>query len=301
MEKTELLDFDSEEKEMEKQTIITSKQRIKNKDLLIKIAFFLINVFFCVFLVSLFLYYIKDIIVVYKNSPELTLGTFIILTRIGIMFSFCYYMFKKWFAQEKRYIKNIPFLVGLFFYFSAIGKFLDLLLYIYYFSPYKDIDAFFLLAKIRQLFFIITFIPFLYLGLRPFLYSIGLKRQWNDKKVLNLRREIVLVYALFFGFLVYIAYTIAFFQLLTAIMSVTTYVFMVSLFRFAYKHNTFPNIRANLVSYGFLFYIFATPSSVVLSLFLSEIITFEQINVISECLNFCAMSIIFLGFVLKPK
>ena len=217
------------------------------------------------------------------------------------MFSFCYYMFKKWFAQEKRYLKNIPFLVGLFFYFSAIGKFLDILLYIYYFSPYKEADAFFLLAKIRQLFLIITFIPMLYLGLRPFIYNIGLKRGWKDVKVLKIRRSLTTTYVFSFGFFISIAYTIIIFQILTALMSIFTYVFICYLFRFAYKHKTFPTIRAELVSLGFLFYLISTPSRLILPIFLLGILSLEQTNVISEGLDFISMSVIFLGFVLKPK
>ena len=295
MENSEISDIDREEKEIE------SKRRIKKKDLLIKIVFFLVNVFFSVFLISLFLYYGKGVNEIYKNTPELTLATIIILTRIGIMFSFCYYMFKKWFTQEKRYLKNIPFLVGLFFYFSAIGKFLDVLLYIYYFSPYKEADAFFLLAKIRQLFLIITFIPMLYLGLRPFIYNIGLKRGWNEGKVLKIRRGITTTYIFSFGFFISISYTVIIFQILTALMSIITYIFICYLFRFAHKHNTFPTIRADLVSFGFFFYLIATPSNLILSIFIMGFMTYEQINVISESLNFVAMSIIFLGFVLKPK
>jgi len=301
MEKVEILDTDTKEKETETNIINPLKKIIKNKDSTIKLMFFLVNVFFSIFLIALFLYYGKGMIEIYNNTPELTLATFIILTRIGIMFSFCYYMFKKWFAQEKRYLKNIPFLVGLFFYFSAIGKFLDILLYIYHFSPNGEDETFLILAKIRQLFFIITFIPLLYLGLRPFLYSIGLKKQWNEKKVLNLRRDLVFIYAFSFGFLIFIAYNSYFIQLLTAIMSVLTYCFMVYLFRFAYKHNTFPTIKANFVSFGFLFYIFSTPSSVILPIILFGILSIEQCNLISEGLNFTAMIIIFLGFVRKPK
>jgi len=186
---------------------------LKNvKDSTIKKGFLVANILFGVFLIALYLLYGSEAVKIYTNTPELMWTTIIILVRVVVMFSFCYYMFNKWYKQDKRYIKNIPFLVGLFFYFSAIGKFLDVLLYIRYFV--REDTTFLLLAKMRQVFFIVTFIPMLYLGLKPFLYSLGIKRKWEETKIMNLRRNIVIAYSITFGSLILVATNYFFIQIL---------------------------------------------------------------------------------------
>ncbi|MFX1256483.1 MAG: hypothetical protein ACFFAN_01385 [Promethearchaeota archaeon] len=277
------------------------KKGRKEGDNVIKLFFFLMNAFFSALIIFFFIYFNKGIIEAYTNTPELIWVTIIISLRVVIMFTFCYIMFRKWYAQEKRYLKNMPFLVGLFYYFSAIGKLLDIVIYIYYCSPYVDQGELLLLTKIRYFFLIIVFLPMLFLGLRPVLYNFGFNRGWDDKKVLRVRKEIITVYACGFGVLIAIATSIEFITYILAIMSIFTYISIWSIFRFAHKYKTFPSIRADIVSWGFLFYIISSSSRALLSLFLSNIFSWAQIYAIGEILDFISITIIFFGFVLKSK
>jgi hypothetical protein len=280
------------------QTVVSSDQESRNNDKSIKIGFLLINAGFAIFISSLFIIYGKETVEAYRSSPELTFMTIMISIRLTVMFIFSGYMFRKWFAQEQRYFKNIPFLVGLFFYFVAIGKCLDIILYIYFSSPnFIEAQALFL-TKIRYYFLIITFLPMLFLGLRPVIYNWGIKRGFNDKKVLSIRRTIIAIYVSVFAFLITIAPSIPYITIILMFMSVLTYISIWYIFRFAHKHNTFPTIRANMVSWGFLMYLIVSPSRMILSTFF---LSLTHAYLIGEILDFISISIIFLGFVLKPK
>ncbi len=281
--------------------LVSLNQDSKKEDRLIKTSFFFMNAFFAILIFSLYMYYSKGIVEAYESSPELTFVTIMILIRIIVMFFFSAYMFKKWFSQEKRYLKNIPFLVGLFFYFGAVGKCLDILLYIYYNSPYLVEEELLFLTKIRYFLIIITFIPLLFLGLRPVIYNFGFNREWNDDKVLRIRKEIIVLYAIVFGILIFIASNLFYIWIVLAAMSTFTYISIWYVFRFAHKNKTFPTIRADIVSLGFLIYLIFSPTRLVLSTFFSDILTTAQSILVGEILDFIINSIIFLGFVLKPK
>lgn len=273
----------------------------KHEDNLIKIAFLLMNAFFALLLISLYMFYAKGYMEAYQSSPELTFATIMISIRIIIMSILASYMFKKWYALEKRYLKNIPFLVGLFFYFVAIGKFMDLLVYIHHSSPYFNEGTELFLIKIRYLFLVITFLPMLLLGLRPIIYNYGLKHDWDDKKILGIRKTLIGIYLFAFWILIIIAPNIYLIQIILGIMSILTYFTIWYIFRFAHKNNTFPTIRADIVSLGFLLYLIFSPSRVIFRYFFEDILTLEIVVIIPEVLDFIAIIIIFLGFVLKPK
>ncbi len=294
-------DAETEFESNESKSIATLDQDKKADYRLIKVGLFLLNAFFTVFIISLYLYFGKGIVYAYENTPELTFGTIMILIRIGIMFGLSFYMFKNWVAQKNRQLKNIPFLVGLFFYLLAISKFLDLLLYIYSVSPnYIEVE-FLLLAKIRYFLIVITSLPMLYLGLRPVIYNFGLDKGWSEKKVLRTRKLIVAFYVIIFGFLIVFARSKIIFQLIYIAIAVITYTSIWYIFRFAHKHKIFPTIKANIISWGFLLYLLFSPSRVILMFFFIDILTLEIITLIPEILDFVAVIIIFSGFILKPK
>ena len=259
------------------------------------------NAFFAIMLISLYMFYAKGYAIAYRTSPELAFATIIISIRIVIMLSLAYYMFRKWYAQEKRYLKNIPFLVGLFFYFVAIGKFMDLLVYIHHSSPYFNEGTELYLIKLRYLFLVITFLPMLFLGLRPIIYNYGLNHGWEDKKVLGIRKAIIGAYAFGFWILIITAPNIYVIQIILGIMSIFTYITIWYIFRFAHKNNTFPTIRSDIVSLGFLLYLIFSPSRVIFRYFFEDILTLEIVVIIPEVIDFIVILIIFLGFVLKPK
>ena len=294
-------EYESDVNQNKSSSLLLLNQDSKKEDLLIKTSFFFMNAFFAILIFSLYMYYSKGIVEAYENSPELTFVTMMILIRIIAMLFFSAYMFKKWFAQEKRYLKNIPFLVGLFFYFGAVGKCLDILLYMYYNSPYLVEEELLFLTKIRYLFIVINFLPMLTLGLRPLIYNWGVDRGYDDKKVLRVRKEIITAYICIFGFLIIIAFSIAFIHAILAIMSIFTYISILYIFRFAHKNKTFPTIRADIVALGFLIYLIFSPTRVVLPTFFGDIFTTAQSTLVGEILDFLSNSIIFLGFVLKPK
>ena len=299
MEETEIVDIKSELKKPE--TIPSLTQDTKNENLLIKTAFLLMNAFFAIMLISLYMFYAKGYAIAYRTSPELAFATIIISIRSVIMLSLAYYMFRKWYAQEKRYLKNIPFLVGLFFYFVAIGKFMDLLVYIHHSSPYFNEGTELYLIKLRYLFLVITFLPMLFLGLRPIIYNYGLNHGWEDKKVLGIRKTIIGAYAFGFWILIITAPNIYVIQIILGIMSIFTYITIWYIFRFAHKNNTFPTIRSDIVSLGFLLYLIFSPSRVIFRYFFEDILTLEIVVIIPEVIDFIVILIIFLGFVLKPK
>ena len=93
-------------------------------------GFFLITAAFGIIYIFLFTTYCMNYVEAIKNTPELTYILMIVMIRIFVMFAFAFYMFRKWFRQEARYFKNIPFLIGLFFYLTAMGKIYDISLYI---------------------------------------------------------------------------------------------------------------------------------------------------------------------------
>ena len=105
----------------------------------------------------------------------------ILLIRISLLSGMTFYMFNRWFKQEKQYISDIPHLFGLFLLILTFGKVLDLFWDLTYFR--FDNEYVLLLLKIRFFIIILEFIPLMYLSIVMIFYSLSLR----DRFVLQLK------------------------------------------------------------------------------------------------------------------
>jgi len=90
-----------------------------------------------------------------------------IVFRISFTLGMTLYSFRKWFKQKDLHYLDIHFLFGLFFLGLTIGKSLDLLYKLTYFTA--DKDTLLLLLKIRYILIIITVAPLILIGIDEYL------------------------------------------------------------------------------------------------------------------------------------
>lgn len=102
-----------------------------------------------------------------------TLFVFISI-RVGLFFVFSAYLFNKWFHRTDRFYSDIPFLMGLNFLLTGIGKIFDAaFLYIIYSNygiygelPHEHEMALLPVFKLRWILLIASVIPYLYVTLK---------------------------------------------------------------------------------------------------------------------------------------
>jgi hypothetical protein len=224
----------------------------------------------------------------------------IFLARISLMAVAAFYMFQRWFKQEKQYLSDLPFLFGLFFLVLTYGKILDLLWDLIYFS--LDDATFLLLMKIRYLLIIITAAPMMYLSIGMILYYLSLKDRFIGLKMEAQRNKItkylLIIVVICETLAVIMAPTLSFVILLLSIIVIASFAIIVWLFYFSYKNKALSQVNTKILTIGFAALLISQLLRSVLQFIIGLNITYV---ILTEIIDFFVFLSIIMGFFTKSK
>ncbi|MFX1446440.1 MAG: hypothetical protein ACFFHV_23860 [Promethearchaeota archaeon] len=234
-----------------------------------------------------------------QTDGMLTL-TIIILIRIIALTSVAYYMFHKWFKQEKQYFSDIPFLFGLFFLILTFGKAMDLIWDLIFFSI--DDDTILLLLKIRFFIIIFTTAPMVFLSISMILYYFSLKEKYKNLKEEKMRNKLsqnILAGTIIIeGIAIIIApdrNSIAIMLPLIVLPSISVIVW---LFYFSYKNKALSQVNSKILTIGFGGLLVSQTLRPIIQYIFGETTTYI---IICEIIDFFVFFVIILGFFVKAK
>jgi len=232
------------------------------------------------------------------NVESFSIVTGIILIRVFISVLMTYILFRQWIKQEAIYTSDAYFLFGTTFIILISGKLFDLFYNFIHVSESFTEEFTFNLLKIRYLIIILNVIPLLYLGLQVLITFVKIyvknltKRQFN-----RIRLGIIAPFLSIISILIiFTSERTRLYNFLPIIVS-GTMIGIVVMFLFMYKNKHLSQAHGLIIGAGFILTIIFSFVRAILLLTFDETITI----ILSEILDILAYSIIFTGFILKPK
>jgi len=224
--------------------------------------------------------------------------TGIILIRVFIFLLMTYILFRQWIKQESIYTSDAYFLFGTTFIILTAGKLFDLFYNFIHASGSFSEDFTFNLLKIRYLIIILNVIPLLYLGLQVLITLVKVYIKDLSKQQFNrMRLSIITVFLSIISLLIIFTNERArLYNLLPVIVS-GTMIGIVVMFLFMYKNKHLSQAHGLIIGAGFILAIIFSFVRFILLLTFDETLTI----IYSEIFDMIAYSIIFTGFILKPK
>jgi len=232
------------------------------------------------------------------NVDSFSIVTGIILIRVLIFILMTYVLFRQWIRQEAIYTSDAYFLFGTTFIILISGKLFDLFYNIIHVSESFTEEFTLNLLKIRYFIIILNVIPLLYLGLQVLITFVKIyvkdltKRQFN-----RIRLGIIIVFLSIMSILIIFANErTSLYNFLPIIVS-GTMIGIVVMFLFMYKNKHLSQAHGLIIGAGFILAIIFSFVRTISLLTFDETITI----IFSEIFDMIAYSIIFTGFMLKPK
>lgn len=201
----------------------------------------------------LYILNVDSVIKGYMETEGMIWVVVIIMFRVIVLFIGTFYIFKQWFGQEELYFSDLPFLFGILFFTLIIGKLLDLLFFITYFTLGFESTLF--LMKIRFIVLVLTLIPMIYLSVGMILYYFSLKNKFENLKIEKyrdkLRIKILVCIIIIEITAVFLASTVNTILILLPIFVLPSILTIVWLFYFSYKNNALRKVNSKLLMIGF--------------------------------------------------
>jgi len=194
----------------------------------------------------------------------------VILARIGIVFLTTVYLMKKWFNQDKQFLTDIPFLLGMFFFTLIFGKLSDLLwdLTFHYLSD----ELVLIFLKVRFYIIMLEVAPLIYLGFEIIFFRLEFKyEKLKSRKYMNRIRS-ALIELILGGESILIIFlpTITSVGLLLPVILIPSLMGIVYIFYLAYKGGRLNVVKPRILSIGFLLYLFSNIFRPILPLIMGE-------------------------------
>lgn len=220
-----------------------------------------------------------------------------ILIRISFTLGMTFYAFRQWFKRTYLRFLDIEFLFGLFFLGLTIGKSLDLLYKLTYFTAEKE--NLLSLLKIRFVLIILTAAPLILIGLDIVLLRISDRYEKiannNYRNTINL--IIIALISAFESLIIILAPD------LISIYEILIYIHMPSLVwitcTFYYARNTehLSQVKSIIIAFAFFIDLILYTISIITSPYRNKNIGFSPIYIIfAEVIDLIIIMIIFIGF-----
>lgn len=252
----------------------------------------------CIAVIALYANNIKAITEGYNQTEGMNFVVLVISIRICVLTCMAYYVFHRWFQQEKQYFSDLPFLFGFFFTVLIFGKALDLFWDLTYYSFGNEYVLF--LLKIRYFVAILTLLPMMYLSIGMILYSLSLKDKHEKLRVEKhgnkVRIKILIIIILIEMIAVILApdpFTLGRLLPIFVIPSVATVVW---LFIFAYKNKRLSQVHTKILAIGFGVLLASNLFRPLVLLYVGAGISYI---VLVESVDLIVHIVIFIGFYMK--
>ena len=224
----------------------------------------------------------------------------ILLIRISLLSGMTFYMFNRWFKQEKQYISDIPHLFGLFLLILTFGKVLDLFWDLTYFRFNEEFILF--LLKVRYFIIILTFIPLMYLSILMLLYSLSLREHFKKFKDENYRNKITIIIlsiiVVIEMFAVIIAPDVFTLGRILPFILIPSLIVITYIFFFAYRHQRLSQVHPLIIAIGFLMYMISSIFRPVTQAIIGESAYYL---IVVEIVDLFIFIIIFIGLYMKAN
>ena len=224
----------------------------------------------------------------------------ILLIRISLLSGMTFYMFNRWFKQEKQYISDIPHLFGLFLLILTFGKVLDLFWDLTYFRFNEEFVLF--LLRVRYFIIILTFIPLMYLSILMILYSLSLREHFKKLKDENYRNKITIIIlsiiVVIEMFAVIIAPDVFTLGRILPFILIPSLIVITYIFFFAYRHQRLSQVHPLIIAIGFLMYMISSILRPVTQAIIGESAYYI---IVVEIVDLFVFIIIFIGLSMKAN
>ncbi len=229
-------------------------------------------------------------------SEILWIGFIICLSKVIILALMSFYIFRRWFKQDAIFTSDAYFLFGSFFWILVSGKILDIFWNLGFLGGLDENYLLFLL-KIRFAIVILTIVPILFVSLEAILTFVNLykKKEMNKKQFSKIRKIIIIIYVILIAFLIIIAPSVPFMNIMLPFVSFPMFLFIAIMFLYMYKNKYLSQAHGLIIGVSFLLLIIASIIRSVLSL------SFEALPVIlAEFIDIGVYILMFIGFITKP-
>ncbi|MFW9969876.1 MAG: hypothetical protein ACFFDF_06720 [Candidatus Odinarchaeota archaeon] len=228
--------------------------RIANKKRFYKCILLLITIIGVIGVTILYLINYELVSTAFATYDGALQVVLIILLRIAILSIITGYLFHKWFKQEAQYLTDIPFLLGLFFFFLIFGKTLDLFVDLTFFTISEELIL--LINKIRYLIIIIEVAPLVYLGFEIIFFRLEDKyTKLKNKSYMNRTRALIITVIIIIESLaIIIVPNITLLGIVLPIILIPSLFGIVYIFYLAYRLNRLTVVKPKILTIGFLLY-----------------------------------------------
>ncbi len=226
----------------------------------------------------------------------------IVMARISMFIGFSFILYRKWFKQESVFLTDAYFLFGIFFNMLCLGKILDLFSYLANVSGKFTLQETLIFLKIRYLIIVVNLNPLLFIGLGVVLNIINTYiKEFTTVKINRTRMRMIYLYNMISILVILLAPTVHVLTQSYAILISISMVGIILMFFIMYKFKGLSQAHGLIIGIGFLsFIIVGFITSPLRSAFANDP-TLIELGTLAEIIDMMVYSIIFAGFLLKPK
>jgi hypothetical protein len=266
-----------------------------------KFKLYLLGASISLTMIFLLLYFIFWSTIEYSltNMQDIGLSIIASVIRILILAIMSIILFNKWFKQEAIYTSDAYFLFALFFMILTIGKIYDLFYNILLISDLIDESVLLFLVKIRYVIVTINILPVLYIGLQAMMTLTSVyikeltKRQFN-----RIRLWMVILFSAVVLTIIIIAPSVTSLIRVLPYFTFAIFIALAIMFLFMYKNKHLS--QANGLIIGIAFFAFIG-SNIFRSIFSVSAMSEPSLFFVIEGLDIIVNTMMFIGFIRKPK
>lgn len=223
--------------------------------------------------------------------------TIFILIRISFTLGMTLYAFRQWFKQIYLRILDIEFLFGLFFLGLTIGKSLDLLYKLTYFTAEKE--NLLTLLKIRYILIILTAAPLVLIGIDMILLMISdrFEKIANNDYRSRINLIIIALIAAFESFIIILAPDLINISVILVCIHMPSLAWIICTFYYAHKTRQLTELKPIIIAIAFFIDFILYTISIIISPYRNKNIGFSPAYIIfAEVIDLIIIMIIFVGF-----
>lgn len=220
-----------------------------------------------------------------------------ILIRISFTSGMTWYAFRKWFKRKDISLLDIEFLFGLFFLGLTIGKSLDLLYKLTYFTAEKE--NLLLLLKFRYILIVLTAAPLVLIGLDIITLMISDRYEKiaysNYKNIINL--IIIALITAIESIIIIFAPDLISISVILICIHMPSLAWITCTFYYAHKAEQLSQLKPIIIAIAFFIDFILYTISIITSPYRNKNIGFSPTYIIfAESIDLIIIMIIFLGF-----
>ena len=214
-----------------------------------------------------------------------------IISRVAVLGLLSVYLLRRWYASEKRFFSDFPFLIGISMAILAAAKLYDLWIYDYLGTQNIEVmteqdPVYLIIGKIRYLLIIGNILP---------LFTIMLLIWFRENTKVRISSVVIFVAFWIFYILLapnytYLKNALLYMLLPLCLLSVITYFFL-------YKNKRLPEIHSLIIGIAWIAYIF---SSLVRPILMEMGSPPWGLTWIAEVIDLVIWAVMTIGYVVKP-